>query len=178
MAQTRPGLGDLLVRGKAMNIFDFAMEKEKYSEDYYRRLAGKIENIGLKNIFTMLADEEAKHYTIVANMKENINPELAKTTILSDAKEIFVKMRDVAEKFDFNISQVELYNKAKDIEVQSRKFYLEKKEQVENASQKEIFQKLADQEQKHFVLLENIVDFVSRPQTWLENAEWHHLDEY
>lgn len=178
MAQTRPGLGDMLVRGKAMNIFDFAMEKEKYSEDYYHQLAGKTENIGLRNIFTMLADEEAKHYRVVSKMKENVNPELAKTTILSEAKEIFVKMRDVAEKFDFNISQVELYNKAKDIEVQARKFYLEKKEQVENASQKKIFQKLADQEQKHFVLLENIIDFVSSPQTWLENAEWHHLDEY
>ena len=178
MAQAGTGLSDMFVRGKAMNIFDFAMEKEKYSEDYYRQLAGKTENIGLKNIFTMLTDEEAKHYTIVAKMKENINPELAKTTILSDAKEIFVKMRDVAEKFDFNISQVELYNKAKDIEVQSRKFYLEKKEQVENASQKEIFQKLADQEQMHYVLIDNIIDFVSKPQTWLENAEWHHLDEY
>ncbi|MHC4157814.1 MAG: ferritin-like domain-containing protein [Planctomycetota bacterium] len=161
-----------------MNIFDFAMEKERYSEDYYRQLAGKAENIGLKDILTMLADEEAKHYTIVANMKENVNPEVAETTALSHAKEIFAKMRDAAEKFDFNITQLELYNKAKDIEVQARKFYLEKKEQIENASQKEIFQKLAEQEQKHFILLENIIDFVSSPQTWLENAEWHHLDEY
>lgn len=168
----------MFVRGKAMNIFDFAMEKEKYSEDYYRQLAGKTENISLKNIFTMLADEEAKHYRVVSKMKENVNPEVAETTVLSNAKEIFAKMRNSADKFDFNITQLELYNKAKDIEVQARKFYLEKAVHVENAPQKEVFQKLADQEQKHFVLLENIVDFVSRPQTWLENAEWHHLDEY
>jgi len=27
-------------------------------------------------------------------------------------------------------------------------------------------------------LLENIIDFISRPRNWLENAEWHHLDKY
>ena len=161
-----------------MNIFDFAMEKEKYSEDYYRRLAEKTANIALRNIFTMLADEEATHYKIVSNMKKNVKPHIADTSVLSDAKEIFADMRDAAEKFDFNISQLELYKKAKDIEEQTREFYLEKKEQVDDTDQKEIFQKLADQEQKHFILLQNIVDFVAKPQTWLENAEWHHLDEY
>jgi len=161
-----------------MNIFDFAMEKEKYSEDYYRRLAEKTGSIGLRNIFTMLVDEEAKHYAIVSNMKKNVISQVADTSVLSDAKEIFADMRDTAENFDFNISQLELYKKAKDIEKQSRQFYLEKKEQVDDISQKKIFQKLADQEHKHFILLENIVDFLSRPQTWLENAEWYHLDEY
>lgn len=161
-----------------MNIFDFAMEKEKFSEDYYRKLAEKTDSIGLRNIFTMLADEEAKHYKIVSNMKKNINSQVADTSVLPDAKEIFANMRDTAEKFDFNISQLELYKKAKDIEKQSREFYLEKKQQVNDVAQKEIFQKLANHEHKHFILLENILDFLSTPQTWLENAEWHHLDEY
>jgi rubrerythrin len=161
-----------------MNIFDFAMEKEKFSENYYRQLAEKTNSIGLQNILTMLADEEAVHYKIVSNMKKNITPHLADTSVLSDAKEIFADMRNSAEKFDFNINQLELYKKAKDIEKQSREFYLEKKEQLGSADQKEIFQKLANHEQKHFILLENILDFLSAPQAWLENAEWYHLDEY
>ena len=27
-------------------------------------------------------------------------------------------------------------------------------------------------------LLENMLDFISRPQTWLENAEFNHLEDY
>ena len=27
-------------------------------------------------------------------------------------------------------------------------------------------------------ILEGIIEFVSRPQTWLENAEWNHLEDY
>ncbi len=160
-----------------MNIFDFAMEKEKYSEDYYRRLAEKTDSIGLRNILTMLADEEAKHYKIVSDMKEDITPDLAETTVLSDTKNVFEKMRESAQSFNFNISQTELYRKALKIEKQSQDFYLEKANDVEKAH-KEIFLKLADEEKKHYFLLENIIEFVSRPQTWLENAEFYHLEEY
>jgi rubrerythrin len=160
-----------------MNIFEFAIEKEKYSEDYYRRLADKTNNKGLETIFNMLADEEAKHYKIVSDMKEDVAPDLADTTVLSDAKDVFTKMRESAQKFSFDISQTELYKKAQDIEKQSQNFYLEKAKEAEE-TQKEIFLRLAEEEKKHYFLLENIIDFVSRPQTWLENAEWHHLDEY
>jgi len=160
-----------------MNIFEFAMKKEKYSEDYYRRLADKTNNKGLETIFNMLADEEAKHYKIVSDMKEDVAPDLADTTVLSDAKDVFVKMRESAQKLSFDISQTELYKKAQDIEKQSQNFYLEKAKEAEG-TQKEIFLRLAEEEKKHYFLLENIIEFVSRPQTWLENAEWHHLDEY
>jgi rubrerythrin len=125
----------------------------------------------------MLADEEAKHYKIVSDMKEDVAPDLADTTVLSDAKDVFTKMRRSAQKFNFDISQTELYKKAQDIEKQSQNFYLEKAKEAEE-TQKEIFLRLAEEEKKHYFLLENIIDFVSRPQTWLEDAEWHHLDEY
>ncbi|MBN1392247.1 MAG: ferritin family protein [Sedimentisphaerales bacterium] len=160
-----------------MNIFDFAMEKEKYSEDYYRQLAAQSNNKGLETVFNMLADEEAKHRKIVSDMKGDITADLAETTVLSDSKEVFEKMRESAQRFNFNISQTELYRKALKIEEQSRDFYIEKADEVAEA-QKEIFLKLADEEKKHYFLLENIIDFVSRPEMWLENAEFYHLEEY
>jgi rubrerythrin len=160
-----------------MNIFDFAMEKEKFSEDYYRQLSVKSNNKGLKTIFNMLADEEARHYRIVSGMKKDIVPDLAETSVLSDAKNIFSRMRESAQSFNFNISQAELYKKALKIEQQSRDFYLEKAKEVARVH-KEIFLELANEEKKHYFLLENIIEFVSRPQTWLENAEFYHLEEY
>ena len=161
-----------------MNIFDFAMEKEKFSEDYYRRLAGKTNNKGLQSIFNMLADEEAKHYKIVADMKKNIAADLAETTVLLSAKNNFAKMQKSAENFSVDINQVELYKKAQNIEKQSEDFYLQKANEIPDEYQKEIFQKLAEEEKKHYFLLDNIIEFVSRPKQWLENAEWYHLEEY
>jgi rubrerythrin len=161
-----------------MDIFQFAMEKEKFSEEYYRQLAGKTNNKGLKNICNMLADEESKHKRIVEQMSQEIPAEAAQTSILGNAKEIFEKMKQSAENFNFDISELELYQKARDIEKESRSFYLEKAEELKDSAQKEIFKKLADEEQKHFVLLEKICDFVARPQWFLENAEMYRFDDY
>lgn len=161
-----------------MDIFEFAMKKEKFSEDYYRELAGKTGHKGLKNICNMLADEESKHYKIVEQMSRRIPAKITQTPILGNVKKIFEKMRESTDKFNFDVSELELYQKARDIEKESRKFYLEKSEQVEDACQKGIFKKLANEEQKHFVLLENICDFVARPGWFLENAEMYRFDDY
>jgi rubrerythrin len=161
-----------------MDVFEFAMEKEKFSEDYYRQLAEKTSNVGLKNICNMLAEEESRHYRAVEQMSQKIPAKVAKTSVLGNAKKIFEKMRESAEKFNFDISELELYQKARDIEEQSRQFYMEKAEEVADACQKGIFKKLANEEQKHFVLLDNICDFIAKPQTFLENAEFYHIDDY
>jgi rubrerythrin len=161
-----------------MDIFEFAMQKEKYSEGFYRDLAGKTENKGLQTIFAMLADEEAHHYKVVEKMRTGDPEEVAKADVLADAKDIFQRMRAGAEKFDFDASQIEVYKKAQGIEKQSMDFYLEKALEVSDDRQKDIFTKLADQEKKHYFLLENIIDFVSRPETWLENAEFCHLQDF
>jgi len=55
---------------------------------------------------------------------------------------------------------------------------LEKAHEVKEKYQEELFLRLAEEEKKHFFLLKNIVEFVSRPETWLENAEFYHLEEY
>ncbi len=161
-----------------MDIYEFAMEKEKLSEEYYRQLSRKTGNKGLGNILTMLADEERKHLEVVQQMRQHTPDRATDTDVLKDARATFDKMRESADKFSFDITEVQLYEKARDIEEESRKFYLEKAEEATDALQKEIFRKLADEEQKHLILVQGICDFVARPQWFLENAEMYHFDDY
>ncbi len=161
-----------------MDIFKFAMDQEKLSEDYYRQLAEKTDNDGLKHICTMLAGEEAKHYEIVRKMQSEAVGEVTETPVLKDAGEIFAAMRQSAQTFKVDISELDLYKKAREIEQQSKAFYLEKADQVQYPQQKAIFTKLAEEEQKHYVLLDRICDFVARPQWFLENAEMYRFDDY
>jgi rubrerythrin len=160
-----------------MDIFDYAMRMEKDGENYYRQLVEKTDNKGIKAIFTMLAEEEVKHYKTVAQMKTQ-RPQMAETTVLADAKNIFTQMKESSEQFDFATKQRRLYEKAQDIEKKSEDFYRQKANEVEQQYQRELFLKLAEEEKKHYFLLENIIQLVSRPQTWLENAEFYHLEEY
>ncbi|MFN3531066.1 MAG: ferritin-like domain-containing protein [Candidatus Brocadia sp.] len=161
-----------------MNIYDYAMQMEKDGENYYRDLTRKIDNAGIKKILGMLADAEVKHYDILQKMKKNEKVQMLDTGILSNVKNIFVKMKEEEDTLGVNVSQKELYKKAQEIEKKSQTFYLEKAGEVNNPSHEEIFLKIADEEKKHYFILENILDFISRPENWLENAEWYHLEEY
>lgn len=165
-----------------MNIYEYAMQMEKDGENYYRELAGQCNTVGLTRIFTMLADEEVKHYKVVEQLKREVkNPRLAETAILKNVKNIFVEMKDVKQELNIDTSEETAnYRKARDLEEMSLKFYLEKAEQVESEQGRQIFLQLANEEKNHLRIMENIVEFVSRPEpgNWLENAEWTHLEEY
>lgn len=161
-----------------MDIFKFAMDKEKYSELYYRDLAERTKNSGLRNILKMLADEEVHHYHTIEQMKTGVPKGKANTRVLANAKKIFEKMKKNGEKFDFRMSEADLYSKAVKIEEESKHFYQKKAAEVKDPVQKKILEQLAQEEDKHLMLMENLRSFVSRPETYLEDAEFCHFDDY
>ena len=162
-----------------MNIYKYAMKMEKDSENYYLELAKKTDDVGLRNILKMLANDEVKHYHIIEQMmKTDISAELAETDILENTKNIFIKIKGKKLVFDFDLPQINFYRKAQEMEEKTYKFYMEMSDKVEIEAQKKLFLKLAEEEKKHMFLLENLVEFVSRPETWIENAEFNHLEDY
>lgn len=161
-----------------MDIFAFALEKEKFSEEYYRDLAHRTNHAGLKNILNMLADEEVKHYRTIERMRTETPEQVTDVPVLNRAREVFEKMLVSPKKFDFLISEAELYRKACQIEEQSKKFYLEQAEAAQDPAQKRIFHLLAQEEDKHLFLMESLYSFVSKPESFLENAEMYHFDDY
>jgi rubrerythrin len=109
-------------------------------------------------------------------MAEGVEPGMAQTTVLADAKNVFAQMQ--GKSFDLGGLQVDLYHQAQEIEQQARTFYEERADQVTDPSAKTILLKIADEERRHYFLLDHIIEFMNRPRTWMQNAEFTHLDEY
>ena len=160
-----------------MNIFDYAIQMEKDGEAYYREIAESASDRGVKRIMTMLAEEEVRHAEVLEEMKSS-SPDLGETAVLADVKNIFAEMRENKEAVDVKTPQVEMYKKAHELEEKSKAFYLGKSNEAENPAHKELLLKLADEERKHAFILELIIEFVSKPDVWLENAEFHKLEHF
>ncbi len=160
-----------------MDIYKYAMQMELDGRHFYLDLAKKTNNTGIKSILTMMAESETKHYNVILSMQKNDKIQYsADTEVLTNVKNIFMKMKEEKD-IDVDVSQVEFYKKALEVETNSEKFYLERADEEKDPHRKEIFLTLANEEKSHCVLLENIVNFVSQPDTWLENPEWYHMDE-
>ena len=160
-----------------MNIFDYAMQMEKEGEVLYKSFAKNSPQKGLATIFTGLAEQEHKHYKTFKKMKNSEEFESIDTNFLDDVKGVFTEWKKEKNKFNFNISQADLYRKALDIEKKSIDFYLEKSKEVNGDKQKQVFEKIANEEKSHYEIMENIIEFITKPERWVEHAEFSKIGE-
>ena len=160
-----------------MNIYDFAMQMEQDGEAFYRQMADQTADVGVQHILNALADDEVKHYAVVKQIKEDAAaPQMDDTVVLASAQNVFARMQ--GRSLDTAGPQVEVYRQAQELERKSREFYLEKADEVPQATHKALLLRIAEEENKHYFLLDHMIEFVNRPQTWIEDAEFNHLEEY
>ncbi|MFH2035367.1 MAG: ferritin family protein [Candidatus Zixiibacteriota bacterium] len=164
-----------------MDVFEFAMKMEDDGRQYYLSHAEKTSNPSLKNILLELADDELRHYNIFKSMKNNEEAKYddsQKTTIIGTVKTVFEQLKEKDSDYKFGGDFIDVWKKAVTIEKDAEKFYRKKAGELKDANQKNILNKIADEEHNHWVTLENVVHFLERPQTWLEDAEWNNLETY
>ena len=161
-----------------MDVYDFAMQMEKDGEDYYRECAAKSASAGLSGILLMLADAEVTHRELFRRMKKREDAVLPDSALLDQVKNVFIEVREREGAGGARSSEVELYRKALELERKSWELYGSAADQASSPAEKLLFERIAVEERRHYRIVEGIIDFVSRPEQWLENAEWHHIEDY
>ena len=163
-----------------MSVFDFAMQMELDGKSFYEEQAAKTETPQLKKLLLEMASDEQKHYEIFKAMKEgenvSYNSEKA-TQIFKSAKTIFEELKSSGTEFAFDSDLLDAWVQAREIEKKAEAFYRQKADEVDDAGQKEMLHRIADEEHKHWTTIEHVISFLDHPKNWLENAEWSGLGE-
>lgn len=152
-----------------MNMYEFSIQMEHDAELLYRSLASRTDHKGIKRIFTMLADDEAKHAKAVETLQRK-SPSTENKSSMSEVKTIFSQIKDQSEIPSTEI--LEELKKALDIEKKGREFYSEKFSELDTDEGKSLFQKLSRQEDYHYKTVANIIEMVEKPLWWVEHAEF------
>lgn len=155
-----------------MNVYEYAMKVEKEGEAYYREMAAAATNPGLQRIFTMLADEEIKHYNVFKAMMKKEEMDLDNLNLLTDTKTIFETLSKEKENVNFDAEQIQFYKDAIAREDDAHDFYATKAAEIEDEKEKAIFLQIAEEEEKHKNVLEEIVLFLEEPADWVASAEF------
>jgi rubrerythrin len=161
-----------------MKGIEHALAMEQKAERYYRDLAEKTVNPGLKSVFLLLAEEEARHHDYYSSLGRRGGAKMRAGNFVSAVKQVFLEMREKRDISGTGASQVDLYRQALESERRHYEFYRKKAEDAADEAGREMFMKIAGEEKRHALVLEKVLDFVSRPEEWLENAEWYHLEDY
>ncbi len=161
-----------------MNIIDYALQMEKDGEEYYRELAAKTADVGVRKVFSILADAEAEHYNAFMQMKENQPVTHSDKQHIARIKTLFAEMKGNGGLSIPDDEQIAVYIRARDIERRSQDTYMQKAEELTDPEQKKLCMRIAEEEGKHYVILDNLIEFLQHPTTWVEDAEWRNMEDY
>lgn len=162
-----------------MNVFDFAMEMEDSGKAYYESLARDASLPGLKTIFTRLAEDEQRHFEILRDLKvgNKIKP-MPVSNLLDAAQNIFSQLPRGTDALKAVTDPLAAYRHAMKLEADSFRFYEETADKESDAGIKGLLLRIADEEHKHFNVLENVYNFVNAPNQYMAWGEFSNLDDF
>ena len=161
-----------------MKVYDFAIKMELDGMAYYEKLATDTADSGLKSIFSNLALDEQKHYEVILALKSGKKLKMADSKVLDEAKNLFELL--TADK-DVSVAlkkSLDGYEHARKIEADSVKFYEDMAKEEDNPETVQLLLIIANEEKKHFNILDNLCDFVAAPQSYLAWGEFSNLKEF
>ena len=161
-----------------MNVLDFAMKMELQGKAFYETQAQSTKIPGLKTVLLGLAADEQKHFDFLKGLQEGREWQMANSRMLEQARTVFTEMlRKKDQLADLN-EDVEAYRMGMKLEADSVRLYEDLASQAEKPETAQLYLKLASEEKKHFNILENICDFITRPKYYLQWEDYTNLHEY
>lgn len=161
-----------------MELLSLALTLEEDLQSFYQKQAELHQGNSLQTVFELLAKEEERHLEILMSHADKIDVPLRDNDILAEIKPIFKEIADFKSEIKLYATQLDAYRMALDKEIESLNFYRELQNKSSEEASKKVFGYLILQEDKHCIILEELVKLVTRPEEWVESAEFGLREEY
>jgi rubrerythrin len=162
-----------------MSVYAFAMQMETDAEQLYQRLAESNTVPGIRRIFAELAADEHQHLLLFQRLQAADSSQSSPpSTALENAKNIFAEVLAAGGAQEVLQDDLESYRYAMEIEAKGVRFYEDAIKREQDAGVKAMLRQVADEERKHFNIVENIYRFANAPNEFLAWGEFSNIDEF
>jgi rubrerythrin len=143
---------------------------------FYKKHADKTSDPALKQIFTTLVEEEARHYQIFKKLKENPSEfsidELSTPGHLQNIKNTFEQMSQDSDKKPFGEDVMAVWTEALRIEEKAHAFYREKADSESNPATRKLMEAIAREETRHVHMIDTVLMYLKHPQAFAQSAQY------
>lgn len=161
-----------------MDTLELALSLELDLGKYYTEQAEKNKDNSLHVVFSMLAKEEENHANILMSKADKLTLPVEEPNILVEVRKLFKQLSDFRSDIKDIPSQLDSYRMALEMEQRSLKFYKTLRDNAQEEINKTTYQYLIKQEDIHCVILEELVKLTTRPEEWVESAEFGIREDY
>ncbi len=163
-----------------MEILEYAMKMELDGKAFYEKSAAQTSVPELKKILLQLAEEELKHFHFFRQMKEGNRAEAEATiavtgSTLLNSKNLFQQLTDQGKQSSFGSEVRAIWTEALKIEERAEKAYRDEAAKEADMSKRALLTKIADEEQTHVYLVDNILSFMSDPSGFMDSANYRNF---
>lgn len=161
-----------------MTKLEFAIQMEKDGRQYYLEQANKNKDNALNKVFSLLANSEKEHEELLSKRLNKEEYSLKEDDNFKDIQSVFNGLKDYEASPIRNTTQLDVYSLAVDIEEKSIELYEDMLKAAENSDDRKLFEFLIKEENKHLVLFGELVKMLTRPEEWVESAEFGLREDY
>jgi rubrerythrin len=160
-----------------MESLDLAKNIEKEGKEYYEKLAKESPERSLSGVFAFLAKEEQHHYDIFDALQKKQPVRTEPGTVSAEAKKMFAGLSSHFALPEMFYDYAAAYMRALEMERKSVALYDGMLAKASSKEERKILSFLILEEQKHEHLMEHMIEFVNKPNVFLETAEFNHLED-
>lgn len=162
-----------------LEALKLAIENELKVRKFYLEHAENMKNELAKKTFLFLADEELRHIDEIKAFNKAIHegnePDIDAGTedeAINRSKEFFsTTAKAIAEKAAANEADIKAYEMGLEIEQKGYDFYKETAEKAEHSNIKKFFEFLTKEENAHYALLSNAINYLKNPDDFFQDQE-------
>lgn len=160
---------------KVLDIIKGAILLEKRGQAFYQKVASQTESEAVREIFSMMAAEEAKHIGILqAQYEAYVKQGSMKNNKLTDEPEV-ISINVLSKRIQHEISaagfEAAAISAAISMEDKAVTFYAQRATETADPVEKTMYQWLSDWEKSHLKYLSDIESDL-RESVWYDNQFW------
>ena len=162
-----------------MEFIDTALEMEISIIERYKTLSEQcVSHEGIRRILGMLIADHENHLESLKSIQEKADFSLEDQGLFQEVKKQLSGIKSGRNTFSCDIDQLKLYKEARELVLEKQEMYQKTRDRLKDPAALEYLDRLILEEKKQLFVLHNIIQMVERPEGWLEDAEFSHLDEY
>lgn len=163
---------------ETIKILEYAAKREMETRDFYRKCRDQARIEGTRRVLESLVQDEERHYRIVTDLIDNarkaVKPAVETMATQNAAERIKTAFPHHVASTDFEAESTTVGSMlaiALENEKESFNNYASAAAEAENPDARKVFEYLAEEENKHYTIVSNLIDYLDHPSAWLYEEE-------
>lgn len=150
-----------------------AIDMERKGHDYYTEQAKDPENPMVEKVLKSLASQELDHIEVIKDIAKgkDASPEdIPEVNMEEQVKQVYQEFSE-AEKENWKAERTSVYEHALELEEKLYNLYEDMVKDAEDQKEKEFFEAIMKEENKHWESIQNVVYYITDHDRWMAEEE-------